>query len=52
MNRTAAALARLSDGKLLEAVQRQTFVFFWDGAEKASFLIWWRLAAPASALWP
>ena len=38
MSKTAAALARLSDEKLLEAVQRQTFAFFWDGAEKASLL--------------
>jgi hypothetical protein len=39
MSRTAASLARLSDDKLLEAVQRQTFSFFWDGAEKASLLV-------------
>ena len=38
MSRTAASLTHLSDGKLLEAVQRQTFAFFWDGAEKASYL--------------
>jgi hypothetical protein len=38
MSTSAAALARLSDDKLLEAVQRQTFNFFWDGAEKASGL--------------
>jgi len=29
---------RLSEPALLEAVQRQTFAFFWDGAEKASLL--------------
>jgi hypothetical protein len=34
----SAALAKLSDGKLLEALQRQTFGFFWEGAEKASGL--------------
>ncbi|HWY60795.1 MAG TPA: glucoamylase family protein [Rhizomicrobium sp.] len=33
-----AALAKLSDDALLEAVQRQSFRFFWEGAEKASFL--------------
>jgi len=33
-----AALAKLSDDALLEAVQRQTFRFFWEGAEKSSFL--------------
>ena len=38
MSKTAAELARLSDGKLLEAVQRRSFAFFWDGAEKASLL--------------
>ena len=38
MSRTAASLAHLSDDKLLEGVQRQTFAFFWDGAEKASLL--------------
>jgi hypothetical protein len=38
MSKTAASLTRLSDDKLLEAVQRQTFAFFWDGAEKASLL--------------
>jgi len=29
---------RLSEPALLEAIQRQTFGFFWDGAEKASLL--------------
>ena len=33
-----AALVRLSDDALLEALQRQTFRFFWEGAEKASLL--------------
>jgi hypothetical protein len=33
-----ADLARLSGDKLLEAVQRQTFRFFWEGAEKSSGL--------------
>jgi hypothetical protein len=35
---SAAALARLPNDKLLEAVQRQTFRFFWDGAEPTSAL--------------
>ena len=35
---SAAALARLPNDKLLEAVQRQTFRFFWDGAEPSSAL--------------
>lgn len=35
---SAAALARLSNDKLLEAVQRQTFRFFWEGAEPTSAL--------------
>jgi hypothetical protein len=30
--------SRLSETALLEAVQRQSFGFFWDAAEKASFL--------------
>src|ERR1700744_5809193 len=38
MSKSAAELSRLSDDKLLEAVQRQSFGFFWDGAEKASLL--------------
>jgi hypothetical protein len=33
-----AALANLSDDELLEAVQRQTFEFFWDGAHPQSGL--------------
>lgn len=33
-----AALDALSDEALLEAVQRQTFAFFWEGAEPASGL--------------
>ena len=35
---TPGSLARLSDERLLDAVQRQTFRFFWEGAEKASGL--------------
>jgi hypothetical protein len=34
----ASALAKLSDDDLLEAVQRQTFKFFWDGAHPQSGL--------------
>jgi hypothetical protein len=33
-----AALAALPDDELLEAVQRQTFRFFWEGAHPASGL--------------
>jgi hypothetical protein len=33
-----AALLRLKDDELLEAVARQTFRFFWEGAEPSSFL--------------
>ena len=33
-----AALLRLKDDALLEAVARQTFRFFWEGAEPSSFL--------------
>ena len=33
-----AALLQLKDDALLEAVARQTFRFFWEGAEPASFL--------------
>jgi hypothetical protein len=33
-----AALARLPNAKLLEAVQRQSFRFFWDGADPATGL--------------
>jgi hypothetical protein len=33
-----AALAALPDEALLEAVQRQTFAFFWEGADQASGL--------------
>ena len=33
-----ADLLKLEDDALLEAVARQTFHFFWDGAEPASFL--------------
>jgi hypothetical protein len=35
---SAAALARLPSDRLLEAVQRQTFRFFWEGADPASGL--------------
>ena len=35
---TASALTPLADEALLEAVQRQTFRFFWDGAHPASAL--------------
>ncbi len=35
---TAASLARLADDRLLEAVQRQTFRFFWEGAHPPSGL--------------
>lgn len=35
---SAAALAALPDEELLEAVQRQTFRFFWEGAHPASGL--------------
>ncbi|MFN2624211.1 MAG: heme A synthase, partial [Chthoniobacterales bacterium] len=35
---SAATLAALSDDALLEAVQRQTFRFFWEGAHPASGL--------------
>ena len=35
---SARALAALPDEALLEAVQRQTFRFFWDGAHPASGL--------------
>src|ERR1700761_5599266 len=34
----AAALAKLPDEQLLEAVQRQTFKFFWDGGHPVSGL--------------
>lgn len=37
-NTDAAALAKLPDAELLEAVQRQTFDFFWDGAHPHSGL--------------
>jgi len=33
-----AELAALPDGELLEAVQRQTFGFFWDAAHPVSGL--------------
>ena len=33
-----AVLARLPEDKLLEAVQRQTFRFFWEGADQATGL--------------
>jgi hypothetical protein len=33
-----SALVRLNEDALLEAVARQTFRFFWEGAEPASFL--------------
>jgi len=36
--RSPAALAALRDEALLEAVQRQTFRFFWEGADPASAL--------------
>jgi hypothetical protein len=41
-----ADLAALPDEQLLEAVQRQTFRFFWEGAHPVSGLacrkmIWW-----------
>ena len=36
--RSPAALAALPDAALLEAVQRQTFRFFWEGADPASAL--------------
>ena len=35
---TPAALARLPGERLLEAVQRQTFRYFWDGADPATGL--------------
>src|SRR3546814_11500762 len=35
---TAAALATLDDESLIEAVQRQTFKFFWEGAHPGSGL--------------
>ena len=35
---TPAALARLPDAELIEAIQRQTFRFFWEGAHPASAL--------------
>src|ERR1700728_2112178 len=35
---SAAALARLPSDRLLEAVQRQTFRFFWEGADPATGL--------------
>ena len=35
---TPAALAALADEALLEEVQKQTFAFFWDGAEPVSGL--------------
>src|SRR3546814_20766553 len=35
---TAAALATLDDESLIEAVQRQTFKFFWEGAHLGSGL--------------
>src|SRR5262249_31766203 len=36
--RSAAAVAELADEDLLDAVQRQTFRFFWEGAHPASGL--------------
>lgn len=33
-----SALLKLDDDALLEAVARQTFGFFWEGAEPASFM--------------
>jgi hypothetical protein len=38
MAATAGALLALKDDALLEAVARQTFAYFWDGAEPSSFL--------------
>src|SRR3546814_10414236 len=35
---TPAALATLDDESLIEAVQRQTFKFFWEGAHPGSGL--------------
>src|SRR5690242_18813081 len=35
---STAALFQLHDDALLEAVARQTFRFFWEGAEPSSFL--------------
>ncbi|WP_076999012.1 glucoamylase family protein [Variovorax sp. KK3] len=37
-DRTPKALAALPDDELIEAVQRQTFRYFWDGADAASGL--------------
>lgn len=37
-NRSPAALAKLPEEELLEAVQRQTFSFFWDAAHPVSGL--------------
>ena len=62
MRKRPPRLLQLNDDALLEAVQRQTFRFFWEGAEPSSFLardryhqelpirraIWWRWAARAS----
>lgn len=35
---TPSALLKLDDDALMEAVARQTFRFFWEGAESASFM--------------
>ena len=37
-DRTPRALAALPDEALIEAVQRQTFRYFWDGADASSGL--------------
>src|SRR3984957_18069705 len=48
-NLSPAALAALPDDELLEAVQRQTFRFFWDGAHPLCGLAPDRLTTKAGA---
>ena len=43
-DRSPRALAALPDEALIDAVQRQTFRYFWDGAEAASGLAFDRRA--------
>ena len=38
-DRNPGALAALPDEALIEAVQRQTFRYFWDGADAVSYTL-------------
>ncbi len=47
---TPAQLAGLRDGPLLDAIQRQTFRYFWDGGHAVSGLAADRLTPPGEAI--